>query len=353
MRVGVSLLTLVPGSVGGSETYVRELTRALAGVGEIEVTAFVPPVAADAGGPLRTTVVEEYGRGTSGPQRAAALVRALLRPGPLRRRYAGLDVVHYPLTVRVPQLEGVPTAITLHDLQHLDLRENFGRAQLRYRTVTYDRAAKSADAVIVPSEFVRERARNHLGLEPARVRVIPEGVDHAVFAPGLEEREPFLLYPARPWPHKNHRRLLEAFALLRQERPELSLVLTGGGLEALGQLGPGIVRRGLVSRDELVSLYRRASCLVFPSLYEGFGLPLLEAMACGCPVAASKAGAIPEICSDAAVVFDAQDPEAIAAGVEEAMARADELRDAGTKRAARFTWDACARAHVDVYRSLC
>ena len=117
--------------------------------------------------------------------------------------------------------------------------------------------------------------------------MIPHGIDHARFSPGDEPREPFLLYPARAWPHKNHARLFEAFALLRRERPELRLVLTGGGHSA--PLPDGVEVRGHVSADELVSLYRRAAALVFPSLYEGFGQPPLEAMACGCPVACSNA----------------------------------------------------------------
>jgi glycosyltransferase involved in cell wall biosynthesis len=107
--------------------------------------------------------------------------------------------------------------------------------------------------------------------------------------------------------------------------------------------------RGSVSRDELVSLYRRAAALVFPSLYEGFGLPPLEAMACGCPVAASAAGSLPEVCGDAAVLFDPHDADAVAAGVEEALVRAAELSAAGPARAASFTWDATARAHDRVY----
>jgi glycosyltransferase involved in cell wall biosynthesis len=104
-----------------------------------------------------------------------------------------------------------------------------------------------------------------------------------------------------------------------------------------------------VTPDELVSLYRRASALVFPSLYEGFGLPPVEAMACGCPVAASNAGSLPEVVGDAAVLFDPHDPEAIAAGIEEALGRSDELRPLGLERAAGFTWDATARAHDRVY----
>ena len=139
----------------------------------------------------------------------------------------------------------------------------------------------------MPSQFVRRRAIELLGLPPERVHAIPWGVDHERFRTGEDEREQFLLYPARPWPHKNHARLLQAFALLRQERPELKLVLTGGRHKG-GPAPPGVDVRGLVSPEELASLYRRAACLVFPSLYEGFGQPPLEAMASGCPVAASN-----------------------------------------------------------------
>ncbi len=173
-----------------------------------------------------------------------------------------------------------------------------------FRALAYHRSARSARIVIVPSEFVRERAVHFLGLDPARVRVIHHGIDHERLTPGDEPREPFLLYPARPWPHKNHARLYEAFSLLRRERPGLRLVLTGGGHE--GAVPAGVEVLGNVPDAELVSLYRRASALVFPSLYEGFGLPPLEAMACGCPVACSNAASLPEVCGDAARYFVAR-----------------------------------------------
>jgi len=106
---------------------------------------------------------------------------------------------------------------------------------------------------------------------------------------------------------------------------------------------------GGVPTSELVSLYRRAAALVFPSLYEGFGLPPLEALACGCPVASSDAGSLPEVLGDAAVLFDPGDASAISAGVAEALERADELSALGPPRAAAFTWEATARAHDEVY----
>ena len=161
---------------------------------------------------------------------------------------------------------------------------------------------------------------------------------------------PFLLYPANRWPHKNHERLFEALALLRRGRPELRLVLTGSGHE--GKPVPaGVDVRGRVSADELVELYRTAGALVFPSLYEGFGYPPLEAMACGCPVACSSVCSLPELVGDAAVLFDPQSPEAIAEGIDRALGDAG-LPAHGLERAARFTWEACVLAHEVVYREL-
>ena len=350
MRVGLSMLTLVPGVVGGSETYARGLARALARERTLDVTAFVPTLAPDAGEGLPTEVVDEYRAATSAAGRLRAVLAARAAPAALRLRYRGLDVVHYPLTVPVPPVPA-RTAVTLHDVQHRDQPEHFSRAEREYRRLFYDRSARQADAVVVPSTFVRERAVEQLGLEARRVHVIPHGVDHERFRPGGERREPFLLYPARPWPHKNHARLLEALALLRAHRQELRLVLTGVGTERFAGR-EGVEARGAVPGEELVSLYRRAACVVFPSLYEGFGAPPLEAMACGTPVAAARAGSLPEVCGEAAVLFDPQEPEAIAAAVEEALGRAAELSASGPAHAAGFTWAACARAHVALYRSL-
>ena len=113
-----------------------------------------------------------------------------------------------------------------------------------------------------------------------------------------------------------------------------------------------MTRLGSVSSERVASLYRRAACLVFPSLYEGFGLPPLEAMACGCPVAAANAGAIPEVCGDAAVLFDPLDVDSIAAGVLEADERSRELREKGLARAAAFSWEETARLHEAVYEGV-
>jgi glycosyltransferase involved in cell wall biosynthesis len=274
---------------------------------------------------------------------------AAARPGPLRARFAGADAVHYPLTIRIPAV-AAPTAITLHDVQHLDLPQLFSRGERAFRSVAYHRSARSARLVIVPSAFVRDRAAELLPLAPAKIRVIHHGIDHERFFPGEERREPFLLYPARPWPHKNHATLFEAFSLLRRDRPELQLVLTGGGWS--GATPDGVEALGNVSLDELVLLYRRASALVFPSLYEGFGLPPLEAMACGCPVACSVAAALPEVCGDAARYFAPDDPEEIAAAVEDVLSDPAAWSARGVARAAGFTWERTAAAHEEVYREL-
>ena len=348
MRVGLSMLTLVPGVVGGSETDARAVCRALAETGAADATAFVPTLAADAGDGLPSVVIDEYPASTGRRRRLAAMTRAAIGLRSVRRRFEAIDVVHYPVTVPVPPLD-LPTVVTLHDVQHLDLPQLFSRGERLFRRVAYDRASRRADLVVVPSEFVRERAVAHLRLDAARVRVCPHGVDHDAFRPGEEQRERFLLYPARPWPHKNHDRLLAAFALLRAEQPDLRLVLTGGGTEKLAGL-TGVEARGLIPAAELADLYRRAACLVFPSRYEGFGTPVLEAMASGTPVAAARAGSLPEVCGDAAVLFDANDPEAIATGVKDALARSEELSAAGLARAAAFTWEASARSHAEAYR---
>jgi glycosyltransferase involved in cell wall biosynthesis len=347
--VGISLLTLVPGELGGSETYVRELLRGLGRVGEHSYRVLLPPAAPAASEGLPAEVASEYRLARTVPQRLLALGEAAARPGRLRRRLAQAAVVHYPLTLRIPAVAR-PSVVTLHDLQHLDLPAMFPRGERLFRSAAWHPSVRGADRVIVLSEFVRGRAIAGLGLEPDRIRVVPSAVDHRRFTPGAEPREPFLFYPARAWPHKNHARLLEAFSLLRQERPELQLVLAGGG--RFGAAPDGVTVLGHVSDEELVSLYRRASALVFPSLYEGFGQPPLEAMACGCPVACSRSGALPEVVGDAARLFDATDPAELARAVGEVLDAPDEWVRRGLEHAARFSWDETARGTDAVYAEL-
>ena len=320
--VALSLRTLVPGEVGGSETYARELVRALERRGAHDYRVLEPDAV------------------TARLPRAAAL--ALLAA----RRPIRAAVVHYPLTVPWPRA-AARVVVTLHDVQHVDLPRLFSRAERLYRSVAYDRAARRADRTIVISEFVRARAVERLGLDPERVHVTPLGVDHAALTPGDGPREPFVLYPARPWPHKNHRRLYEALAAIRKARPEIRLVLTGGG--RFGAVPDSVEVLGHVPRARLVELLRTASALVFPSLYEGFGLPPLEAMACGCPVACSNRAALPEVVGDAARLFDPDHPAEIAAAVLDVLADPAPWAERGLARAARYSWEETARLTEAVY----
>jgi glycosyltransferase involved in cell wall biosynthesis len=346
--IAIPLLTLVPGRLGGSETYVRELLAGLGRVGRHDYRVVLPPVAPDASAGLPAVVAREYRTARTAPQRLAAMGEAWARRAPLRRHLEGASVVHYPLTIRLPPVES-PSVVTLHDLQHLDLPAMFPRAERLFRRVAWHPSLRGAERVIVISDFVRQRAEELLGLDPRRLRVVPLGLDHERLRPG-GERGDYLLYPARRWPHKNHERLFEAFALIRRERPGLRLVLTGG--DEFSTLPHGVEARGHLPWEDVVELFRHAAALVFPSLYEGFGLPPLEAMACGCPVACSDVAALPEVVGDAARLFDPRDARSIADAVLDVLAAPDEWAARGLGRARAFSWEATARATDDVYAEL-
>jgi glycosyltransferase involved in cell wall biosynthesis len=348
--VGISLLTLVPGVVGGSETYVRELCRALARVGELEYRTYVPAIAADAADGLPSRTVSEYRASRTMPGRIGAMARAALRPGPVRRglELDRLDAIHFPLSVMLPPVDRPPAVSSVLDLQHEVFPEFFTRSERLYRRAAYGWTVRRSRLVITISEHAARTLVERIGFDAARVRPIHLGIDHERFHPGDDQREDFLLYPALGWPHKNHARLFEAFARVRRDRPGLRLVLTGYD----GEAPDGVDARGRVSQDELARLYRRATALVFPSLYEGFGQPPLEAMASGCPVACSTGGSLPEVVGDAARLFDPTSVEDMVSAVDDVLRDPEPWVTRGLERAAGFTWDECARRHEAVYREV-
>lgn len=359
MHVAFSLMTLFPGRVGGSETLVRGLLGQYAeGNGPERVTALANRHVVSAyeqyqRGPVRTEHVRSYRPGNSNATRFAAMHAGRLFPTLDGRDF---DLVHYPVTVPVPRVRAPRRVVSLLDIQHHALPEMFSAAERRFRRWAYDDAARGADLVLTISEHARQGIVERLGVQPDKVEAIPLGVDHGTFGPdgpvksGLPER--YVLYPANMWPHKNHERLLEAFARVRD--PELWLVLTGQtyGRESLLEGRERVLHLGHVPTADLAALYRGALALVFPSLFEGFGMPPLEAMACGTPVAVSSAGALREVVGDCGVLFDPSDADAIAAAITEVTTDHElraELRSAGLRHAAGFTWQTTAERHVAAY----
>lgn len=339
--------------MGGGETYARELSRYLARRSDIDTTVYLPSNAAGWSVEAPERVIANIHSGTGMADRIRGLLSAYRNSRSARAAMSDEDVVYFPFTVPVPRpAKGQGFVQMIFDVQHLDLPHLFSRGEHVFRRFTYERPARKADAIITISEFTKRQIVKHLGIPAEKIHVSYLAVDTSSFSPNLGARDNFLFYPARAWAHKNHPRLFEAFALLRQNHPELRLVLTGGDIAKLGPLPEGVEWAGHISVEALAELYRRAAVVVFPSLYEGFGLPPLEAMASGCPVASSNAGSLPEVCGDAAVLFDPYDPAAIAAGVEEALQRSEELSKRGVAHAATFSWERCAAEHAEVFRNV-
>jgi glycosyltransferase involved in cell wall biosynthesis len=242
----------------------------------------------------------------------------------------------------------------------------------RYRLMNYPRSARAADAIIINSGSLRSEIQRYLEVDPRKLRLIYEAVDHDLFQPGDPARasahiraygvqRPFVLFVSSLWPYKNCDGLLRAWALARAGLPGRQLVVVGpgrdqkytSGLHALAdQLGISgdVVFTGGIPLEETVPFYRAAEVFVYPSLNETFGLPILEAMACGCPVVTSDTSAMPETAGGAAILADPADPASVARAIVQAAGSRDRLREAGLKRAAEFTWTATAASTLDVYR---
>ncbi|MGH3822597.1 MAG: glycosyltransferase family 4 protein [Pseudonocardiaceae bacterium] len=249
-------------------------------------------------------------------------------------------------------------------------------AALLYRRMSYPRTARLADAIIINSESLRREVLRYLDVDPAKLRLIPEAVDHDLFRPGDRDAagslltakygitEPFVLFVSSLWPYKNCGGLLRAFAAAKAELGGRRLVVVGPGrdveyvtgLRALADelgIAQDIVWVGGVPLEETVHFYRAADVFVYPSFNETFGLPILEAMACACPVVTSNISAMPETAGGAAMLADPKAPESIAGAIVAACgAEGQRLRRQGLARAGEFTWAATAERTLAVYREV-
>ena len=287
----------------------------------------------------------------------------------------GCDVIHFPF--QSYEACGVPSVYNPHDLQHLHLREFFTPAEISRRENLYPRACLSANTVVVASEFVKRDVVERYGVESKRVQVIPwappplpkrsEETDEFVVL-ALREKyqladKPFALYPAMTWEHKNHLRLLEAVAYLREsEGLDLRVICTGFKTDfwprierRLNELGLNDVVKfpGLVPIDELNALYRASKFVFVPTLFEAASAPVFEAWQHGAPVACSTVTSLPEQVANGALLFDPFAVKEIASALARMttdLTLLDDLRRRGTRRLKDFSLERTAKAYRAVYR---
>jgi len=256
-----------------------------------------------------------------------------------------LDVLHCT-TFRAPLRSPIPVVVTVHDLAVLRHPELFTPWVRLYGFVALRRVVRAATRVIAVSEFTKSEIVELIGLAEERVHVVPNAAEPAFRPDGPAAEGDYVLAVGTLEPRKNLVRLAEA---TRRLGVELRVVgARGWGDVDVSQ--NGVRWLGELPDAEVAALYRGALCLAYPSLYEGFGLPVLEAMRCGAPVVTSAGTVMEELAGDAAELVDPLDPASIAAGIERAIGRRSELGARGLERAERYTWAAAADATISVYR---
>lgn len=361
MRVGVNA-AVISGQMTGVGYHALSLVRALARVGKdiewILMGADPSSNSIPKGENIRTIGAE---RPLGGARRAAwqqwALPRLAVR--------AGVELLYCPDYSR-PVWSAAPVVNTIHDLSFYSSSPPFLPFGSRLWKGRLARVAIARSArLIADSDFIRDEILQRFRIDPQRVAVIPLAAEELPEQPREKAGRPFLLFVGTLETRKNLVTLIKAFAALRASgRISHRLVLVGkagyGWHEISAAIDASPFRqqievRGYETRQEVLRLYCSADLFVFPSLYEGFGLPLLEAMACGAPVACSRAASLPEVAGDAAQFFDPASAEDLAAAIERVL-RSPELQESlrrkGKERVKQFSWDECARRHCQVFRDL-
>jgi len=359
LRIGVNALYFIPGGVGGTEIYLRNLLRALAEIdGANEYFIFTNRETGTDLVPVQPNfhVAEQAVHAVSRPARIV-WEQTLL---PLAVTARQIDVLLNP-GFTAPILCGCPQVTVFHDLQHKRHPEHFRWLDLPFWRFLLFWSAQVSQTLIAVSEATRADLERFYRLPPEKIRVVPEGVEPEFFELACKRRpEHFLLSVSTLHPHKNIERLLRMFAEFRKTRPEFRLVVAGlrgfdaANLERLRDrlgLRETVEFTGWIPRDKLYELYAQAFAFLYPSTFEGFGLPVLEALAAGVPAACSSIEPLASMAGNAALQFDPMDDAALL----EAMMRivSDErlrtqLSDAGPRRAAMFSWTTTARLTLSV-----
>ncbi len=393
MRIGINLTSLRPGLIGGSETYVRSL---LTGLQEINSPHhFFVFTNVDAGVHChhpRFQVIQNPQDYLQHNARVSLLGKVANRlngrswmrqiydrwPGLLREHFQ-LDLWFDPLTTLSPGELGCASVLTILDLQHEALPSFFPPAEHARRSRVYPTGSAAATRIIAISEFAKQELIQYYRIAAEKIDAIPlaaptgfvslqsENPEDLEVLSAYGIHEPFCFYPANSYPHKNHVRLLQAFRLVRQQNgcDDLQLVLTGASQWAESEVAAAavdliecrsVVKLGHIPFEHLPILYRRAEFMVFPSLYEGFGIPILEAMQSHCPVLTTRGGSIPEVAGDAAHFIDGKDCQSIAQGIVR-MHRDEEFRDSlkaqGHDQALKFSYRRCAEQTLETLERAC
>ncbi len=321
MKIGFDVSPLAQ-TGAGTARHVRGLLGALAGRSDLELAHLA------------------FG----GPGRAATVLRdAVWYPLGIARAARDMDVLHCP-TMRVPPRARPAVVATVHDVAVLRYPGSFPRWHRQTGRLALRQAVRTADAIVAVSAFTRDELADTLAVPLDRVRIVGNGVDPLFGPSGPAATGDYVLAVGTLEPRKNLTRAVEAAKLV------------GVDVRVVGARGWGRVDVpswvGRVDDASLAALYRGARCLVFPSLYEGFGIPILEAMACGTPVVTSRGGATEEIAGGAAVLVDPLDVASIASGIEEAQKRRAELVALGLERSRAFTWERAADQLEALWREL-
>jgi glycosyltransferase involved in cell wall biosynthesis len=343
-HLGVNALYLIPGGVGGTEIYLRELLAALARV-DLSNDYFVF-TNLETGADLTPKQANFHWK----PQ----AVRARFRPArilweqiilPLEAARYRLDVLFNP-GFTAPIFSAVPSVTVFHDLQHRRHPEFFRWFDLPFWRLLLWASARRSRTLVAVSEATRGDLVHFYPFASTRVRVIPHGVDEAFFQLDRDRTEAQVLCVSTLHPHKNIDRLIRAYTRRKRNYKLILAGMRGFHADEVEKLITNDIRiTGWIPRDELMDLYARATAFIYPSTFEGFGMPVLEALAAGIPVACSDIAPLREVAGDAALFFDPLDEDAIANALDRVtsdQALRKQLAEAGPKRARNFTWQRSA-----------